>query len=589
MLVFLLLVLLLVEVCAEATHYDYLQIPRTANSTEIKKTYKKLVLKLHPDKYGLLYPNGTDEELAEMKDMFLKVQMAYEVLSDDDLRMKYDLGLDNPFSAHNDLSDEEVNEYNRYVQRIFHLYFQIGKGIRMYGKIEYDRPGLPEIKAQISVPLKYVFTGYKSEYKFKRKRVCPKCGGMGTATGVCNVCPQCGGAGHCNHIHIRDPERPAAAKSALSYEHLTETLCSKCKGKGCLSAPVNKTRDVEEGHDHSHDKCEVCNGRGTILQDATVPFMLPVNFADGFKANFRGHGHQDTAFVYGQHANYHNPAGRRVGDVNLVFVYEYPAQMSLKPAAPEPDTDPTDEPKEAPKSYDLIYDAIVSIKDLIFSSKVENLKAQAKTSKLAADEEILDSLLQTIDLQADIDGGGEESVQGEIDLDAKPKAGEKDTKADAIGGLLKKMLAKQEQIRKNRQAMKDIKIKDSVEEASPGPNAVNAGGAINHTNATDAAPTMHNSTDAGTVDTVADANATKSVSGNVSSIDARANSTDSLNLTAGDVGDEPLLNQTEYFESANATADGRTTNSTKKSRTRQKKNFILSVPAPTGDRMIEVC
>ena len=155
----LLVLLLIISACAELSHYDYLQVGRNANSTEIKQKYKKLALQLHPDKFPLLFPNGTDEEREEMKDMFLKVQTAYEVLSDEEKRMKYDLSLDNPFGAHNDFDSPEVTEYNRYVQRVFHLYVNMKGRVRMYGKIEYDRPPIPVIKAHISVPVKYTFTG----------------------------------------------------------------------------------------------------------------------------------------------------------------------------------------------------------------------------------------------------------------------------------------------------------------------------------------------------------------------------------------------------------------------------------------------
>ena len=645
MLVVCLLFLFLVGACAEATHYDYLQIPRKANATEIKKTYKKLVLKLHPDKYGLLYPNGTEEELAEMKDMFLKVQMAYEVLSDDDLRMKYDLSLDNPFSAH-DFNDQEVNEYNRYVQRIFHLYFQVGKNIRMYGKIDYDRPGVPEIKAQIYVPLKYVFTGYKNEYSFKRRRVCPKCGGMGSVTKECNVCPQCGGAGHCNHLYQRDPERPAVGKSTRSYEHLTETLCSRCRGKGCIDAPVNRSKAENEEHEHNHEKCDVCNGRGTILQDATVPFMLPFNFADGFKANFKGHGHQDTAFVYGNIANYHNPGARRVGDVNLVFFHEYPENMSLKPSGADMniDDEKTDEStKEATKSYDIIYDATVSIKDMIFSSKVENSKTKAKGSKLEDESEILDNLLKTIDLKIDLDDSissdedssteTETGIEIEIDekssgsatsstessRNAKGDAKDPAPLSDEIGGLLKKMLAKQDQIRKNRISMQNTKIKNTAAEISrildrnkkdakneselqsdypTAPDTVNSSifnGTIGNSTTTNSKTKTKTTTTTtnSTNNMVREDTTDDTISDSIDILDMSNSSARSLNDTGLN---ETMLNQTEHSEditetntsTTNASERGTNSNSTKTGHRKKKPSYILSVPLPTGDCNIDV-
>ena len=144
---------------AELSHYEYLQVTRSANSTEIKRQYKKLALQLHPDKFPLLYPNGTEDEREEMQAMFLKIQAAYEVLSDPEKRNKYDLGLDNPFAAHDSFEDAEVTEYTRYVQRVFHLYVNMKHKIRMYGRIEYDRPPIPTIKATVEVPIKYTFTG----------------------------------------------------------------------------------------------------------------------------------------------------------------------------------------------------------------------------------------------------------------------------------------------------------------------------------------------------------------------------------------------------------------------------------------------
>lgn len=143
------------------THYDYLEVDKYANIGEIKKNYRTLALKFHPDKISQMSSNFSEVELENLRLLFLRIQEAYEVLSDPELRIQYDLQQTDPefYGDHFHMNNDVINEFNKYTQMPYHLFGKYSKYVRAHFYAEFNRPAIPELKGVVKVPIKYIFTG----------------------------------------------------------------------------------------------------------------------------------------------------------------------------------------------------------------------------------------------------------------------------------------------------------------------------------------------------------------------------------------------------------------------------------------------
>ena len=129
-------------------YYDILNIDRNSTEDEIKKAYKRMALKYHPDR-------NTDKDA---EDKFKEISIAYQILSDKDKKKKYDL--------YGDTNIEDIFQNNTMHFDIFNNLF--GDLNKSFGNIFENNKNKDRI-IDINIPLEILYHGHKKQIKFKKK------------------------------------------------------------------------------------------------------------------------------------------------------------------------------------------------------------------------------------------------------------------------------------------------------------------------------------------------------------------------------------------------------------------------------------
>lgn len=207
----------------DTTYYDVLGLNPSASPEEIKKTYRKLAMKYHPDK------NPGNKE-AEAK--FKEISEAYAVLSDSDKRKKYDQfgknGIDAP-----DMNDF-FNNFD----------FSFGGFGSFFNRNSGPRKGDPTV-ISLNLTLHELFKGQKIKRKITHSIVCDKCKGIGSKSGKSVKCSKCSGTG-VEKIVMRQGFQTI----------ITQKQCDECSGTG-------------QGKIDESDKCDKCKGK-MILDEVKI-------------------------------------------------------------------------------------------------------------------------------------------------------------------------------------------------------------------------------------------------------------------------------------------------------------------------------
>jgi len=240
-------------------YYEVLGVSKGATEDEIKKAYKKLARKYHPDM------NPGDKEAEEK---FKEINEANEVLSDPDKKARYDqfgfAGVDPTYGAgaggpggfgggfdFGDLGD------------IFGSFFGGG-----FGSTAARRNG-PQRGESIRVSVAVSFTeaafGCDKEVTVERSEECDTCKGSGCAPGTTpEICPDCRGSG----AVTRAQRTPFGVMQS-------QTVCPKCGGTGKII----------------HQPCTECRGSGSVRKRRTIKVSIPAGIDDGQTISLRGQGH----------------------------------------------------------------------------------------------------------------------------------------------------------------------------------------------------------------------------------------------------------------------------------------------------------
>ena len=238
-------------------YYEVLGISKGASEDEIKKAYKKMARKYHPD----LNPGDKAAE-----ESFKEVNEAYEVLSDPNKKARYDqyghAGVDPNFGAgggfdgsfdFGDLGD------------IFGSFFGGGFG----GGGRRTNPNAPQrgesIRMSLAISFEEAAFGCEKEITVERSEQCPTCKGNGCAAGTTpEVCPTCHGTGN---VQVRR-QTPMGVFASTSP-------CSKCGGTGKII----------------HQPCPDCHGQGRVRKRRAIKVNIPAGIDDGQTISLRGQGH----------------------------------------------------------------------------------------------------------------------------------------------------------------------------------------------------------------------------------------------------------------------------------------------------------
>lgn len=234
-------------------YYEVLGVQKGAAEDEIKKAYRQMAKKYHPD----LHPGDKD---AEAK--FKEVNEAYEVLSDSQKRARYDqfghAGTDPNFGAGGGYGGWGAQDFD--FGDIFSSFF--GGGGRR------SNPNAPrqgsDVAANVIISFEEAAKGCKKQVSVRVVETCHTCGGSGAAKGTsASTCPVCHGTGQ----EARQQRTPFGVIQ-------TQSVCSRCHGKGKI---------IEK-------PCADCNGVGQVRVASTVGVNIPAGINDGQVLTVRGKG-----------------------------------------------------------------------------------------------------------------------------------------------------------------------------------------------------------------------------------------------------------------------------------------------------------
>ncbi len=255
-------------------YYEILSIEKTADGEEIKRAYRRLAMKYHPDR------NPNDPE-AEAK--FKECAEAYEVLSDPARKQRYDQygheGLRGQGAAAHDFSRMNV-------QDIFSMFNDIFSGGGGFGGGGGRQRGVArgyDLETEVGLSLDDVLKGTEREVEFTRMDVCDTCTGSGAKPGSKPVtCPTCGGQGK-------------VQQAGLGGMFRMVTACPHCGGRGQIVK----------------DLCETCRGKGRVPRKRKLSIKIPPGIQDGQAVRVQAEGEPPPAEM--------SPSGEGVrGDLHVV-------------------------------------------------------------------------------------------------------------------------------------------------------------------------------------------------------------------------------------------------------------------------------
>ncbi len=228
-------------------YYEVLGVPRNAPAADIKRAFRQLAMKFHPDKN----PGDKDAEAA-----FKEVAEAYEILGDDQKRQMYDrFGHDGLRGAGLNAGFENADEVFSHFGDLFGDLFGLGGGGRRRGA----RRG-PDLEYPLTIEFLEAVKGVEKEVQVPKHAMCEPCGGSGAAPGSQpTTCGTCRGAGEV-----------IQAQMFLRIR----TVCPTCEGRG---------RVVKE-------RCTSCSGQGRTRVTDKLKVTIPAGVDDGMQLRLQGKG-----------------------------------------------------------------------------------------------------------------------------------------------------------------------------------------------------------------------------------------------------------------------------------------------------------
>ncbi|MFH1592280.1 MAG: molecular chaperone DnaJ [Candidatus Woesearchaeota archaeon] len=232
-------------------YYEILGIPGNASKEEIKKAYKNLAKKYHPD--------ITKDKSTEAK--FKEVSEAYAVLSDDQKRAQYDQfgheGFDQRFSQEDIFRNFNFDVFRDFgfgdFDNIFDVFFGGRRTRRRGADLRYD----------LEVAFEESAFGTKKQIQIPRNEICSTCEGSGAHNNNFENCNTCNGSGKVRQA-IRTP-----------FGAITQVAtCNKCHGEGKL---------IKE-------RCKTCKGRRIIEKTRTISVKIPAGVNNGNQIRLAGEG-----------------------------------------------------------------------------------------------------------------------------------------------------------------------------------------------------------------------------------------------------------------------------------------------------------
>ncbi len=242
---------------AKRDYYEILEISKNASDDEIKKAYRKMAIKFHPDK-------NPDDKKAEEK--FKEAAEAYEVLSNADKRQRYNQyghagvnGASNGggFSGGGMNMDDIFSQFGD----IFGSGFGFGGSSRSQSGRRVTRG--TNLRVKVKLTLQDITNGVEKKIKVNKHVGCKTCSGSGAKNGQFDTCRQCNGTGVVTRV-----------QQTMLGAMQTQTTCNACGGEG---------RTVK-------DKCNTCHGDGIVREEEIIAINIPAGVAEGMQLSMSGKG-----------------------------------------------------------------------------------------------------------------------------------------------------------------------------------------------------------------------------------------------------------------------------------------------------------
>ena len=240
-------------------YYEVLGVSKSADATEIKKAYRKLALKYHPDK------NPGDKEAEEK---FKEAAEAYDVLSNEEKKRRYDqfghagvggagqggfgggMSMDDIFSQFGDI-------------------FGSFGGFSGFGGFGGGRSARrvnrgTNLRVKVKMNLQEIATGIEKKIKVKKYVACQHCNGSGAKDGKSySTCSTCKGSGQVTRV-----------QNTILGAMQTTSTCPTCEGEGKI---IN-------------EKCTFCNGEGVLMSEEVISINIPAGVGEGMQLSLSGKG-----------------------------------------------------------------------------------------------------------------------------------------------------------------------------------------------------------------------------------------------------------------------------------------------------------
>ena len=305
-------------------YYEVLGVSKTASEEEIKKAYRKIAIKYHPDR------NPGDKEAEEK---FKEAAEAYNVLHDPQKRQQYDqFGFDGPMGggfggfggASMDLNDIFSMFGDVFGGHGFGGFGGFGGSGRSGGRAQHRGN---DLRLKVRLTLQEINEGVTKKFKVRKDVTCEHCHGSGAEAGsTSETCATCHGSGYV----VRTTQ-------SLFGMMQTQNVCPTCGGEGQVIK----------------NKCSVCGGTGVTKGEEVVEIKIPAGVAEGMVVNVPGKGNM----------------GQRngiAGDIQ-VFIEEEPNDTFVR------------------DGNDLIYNLLLDFPTAVLGGEVDIPTIDGKTLKVKID------------------------------------------------------------------------------------------------------------------------------------------------------------------------------------------------------------
>lgn len=245
---------------AKRDYYEVLGVTKNASDDEIKKAYKKMAIKYHPDR------NPGDKEAEEK---FKEAAEAYDVLRDPQKRARYDQFGPEGVNGAGGFGGQSMN-----MDDIFSMFGDIfgghgfggfGGGFGGGGRAHKPQFRGGDLRLKVRLNLQEIATGVTKKFKVKKKVTCTHCHGSGAeGAGATEQCPTCHGSGYV-----------VKTQQSIFGMMQTQSVCPTCGGEGTVIK----------------NKCKTCGGEGVVNGEEVIEVKIPAGVADGMVVNVPGKGH----------------------------------------------------------------------------------------------------------------------------------------------------------------------------------------------------------------------------------------------------------------------------------------------------------